>query len=203
MGEKKNTCLWPVLEKWKNNIILASSSPRRAAIFRQIGITFKQIASKIEEKAEDGEEPPAYAKRLAVSKARSVLLNHRQSIVIGCDTLVVLKGKILEKPKDIDDARIMLLRLSGKEHAVCSAVAIATKNDVYAATDSTRVFFRTIKEEELEWYLNSGEPMDKAGAYAIQGKGGVFVKKIEGCYYNVVGFPLSRFVTLLEEVKIS
>lgn len=203
MENKKNTLLWPPIERIKKNIILASSSPRRAAIFKQLGIPFKQVPSQINEKELAEENPLDRVKRLAKEKAQSVFSENPECIVIGSDTVVVAKDIILEKPKDVNEARIMLLQLSGREHSVCSGIAIATKGEIYAATDTTRVFFRPIKSEEMEWYLHTKEPLDKAGAYAIQGKGSVFIERIEGCYYNVVGFPLSRFVTLLEEVKVS
>lgn len=194
--------MWPFLNGLKHGIILASASPRRAAIFRQMGFPFKQVPSKIEEEERDA-SPAEFARQMACAKAKAIGDKRTNSIVIGCDTVVVLDGKIFGKPRNSKEAMRMLSALNGKCHQVCSGIAVAFPGRrMVSGVETTKVLFRKLEKKELQWYVNTGEPLDKAGAYGIQGKGAVLVKRIEGCYYNVVGFPLSKFAELMKKCNL-
>lgn len=176
-------------------IVLASQSPRRIALLRQIGISPEVIPSRIEETLDVTQSPSDNAMRLAAAKAIEVGGKIEEGVIIGADTIVLLEGKYLEKPADPSDAIRMLEMLSGKTHVVITGFSILGKPDGRTVTDfeETRVTFRRIPRLEIEAYVAGGSPMDKAGAYGIQDDyGAVFVSRIEGCYYNVVGLPLSR-----------
>ena len=186
-------------------IVLASASPRRADLLRQLGVPFTQLACPHEEASPTGMGPGAHATAVARSKALGVraLLNDRdqsgnEAIIIGADTLVCVEGEILGKPADGEDAARMLKSLSGKRHQVYSGLCVLAPNDVEMEHYScTEVIFVPLSDADIEWYVNSGEPMDEAGSYGIQGLGARFVERIEGCYYNVVGLPLSLVTSLL------
>ena len=201
-------------------IILASNSPRRAHLLRQIGIPFTVMGSDVSEETEAPADPGAHVLALSRRKAERVAGRVREGVILGVDTIVVLDGCILGKPKDAEEARAMLRRLSGRWHRVFSGMTLmevgpGTGNEghtpcqgqntasrcVLRASDFsvTRVKMRTMSEAEIAWYVATGEPLDKAGAYGIQGKGAVFVEGIEGCFYNVVGLPLSRLVQMLKQ----
>lgn len=173
-------------------IILASGSPRRKELLETAGLDFRIIVADIEEKIPDGATPQEAVKALAFQKAQAVANSHRESIVIGADTVVVCDGKILGKPKNEDDAFNMLRMLSGRSHTVCTGVALIKGDKAKNFCDETEVEFHKLSDEEIEAYVKTGEPMDKAGAYGIQGKGCVLVKRINGDYFNVVGLPVSR-----------
>lgn len=173
-------------------IILASGSPRRKELLETAGLDFEIIVADIEEKIPDGATPQEAVKALALQKAQAVANSHRESIVIGADTVVVCDGKILGKPKDEKDAFNMLRMLSGRSHTVCTGVALIKGDKIKNFCDETEVEFHTLSDKEIEAYVSTGEPMDKAGAYGIQGKGCVLVKRINGDYFNVVGLPVSR-----------
>lgn len=185
-------------------LILASSSPRRSELLTNAGFTFEVIPSRASEE-HDGTEPPAeLVKRLALEKAREVagrVSDDKRAVVLGADTVVVLGGDILGKPASEDDARRMLALLSGREHEVTSGVALVQANGQrsVAETETTRVVFRKLTEEEIAAYVATGEPMDKAGAYAIQGHASRFVTRIEGSYFNVMGLPVALVDRLLRE----
>ena len=184
-----------------HEIILASASPRRAAILRQIGLRFTQKVSNIRETGSGALAPADLTQRLACRKAREIVKTHKKAVVIGCDTMVIYKGKIFGKPKDKEQALAMLTKLNGRYHEVCSGVAVKLPGrNIAAASEITKVYFHTMSRRELQWYVNTGESMDKAGAYGIQGKGAMLVKKIEGCYYNVVGFPLNKFLNIMDSL---
>ena len=179
-------------------LILASSSPRRAFFLKQLGYRFRKVAPEVDETPRNNEGPRQYVRRLAIEKAMAVAHRHRDSWVLAADTTVVVKDRLLGKPEDAKTARQMLRQLSGRRHRVLSAVAITHLSRSIAAhtISSTRVDFRGLSEKEIRWYVDTEEPLDKAGAYAIQGNGGYFVSRIEGSYSNVIGFPLEAFYEL-------
>ena len=185
------------------DIILASGSPRRQEILKNIGISFRVIKSDAEEIVDESVSPEMTAMQLSLLKAADVLKNEgKDALVIGADTIVVSPdGKILGKPKDKADARAMLLELSGKKHQVITGVSImrgfdAKSESFFASTD---VYFKELTDTEIEWYLATGEPYDKAGAYGIQGLGAILIEKISGDYFNVVGLPVSKLVDVLRK----
>lgn len=182
-------------------LILASSSSRRAEILANAGLPFTVLSSAVDESVYPGETPAALVQRLANAKADLVTARAvGPAIILGADTVVVLDDKILGKPRSIEEARHMLQQLSGRTHSVLTGVALIRLPDGERRqfTESTLVHFRPITEEELSSYLATEEPYDKAGAYAIQGQAGRYIPRIEGCYFNVVGLPLSR---VLSELK--
>lgn len=183
-------------------LILASQSPRRRLLLKQIGLRFTVRPSKVEEVFSSRESPRSNARRIALEKARDVARNVPRGIVVGADTIVVVDGEILGKPRTKKEARIMLMRLSGREHLVYTGFALvdARSGRSMAGVERTRVRFRRLDPKEVAEYVGSGAPMDKAGAYGIQDDyGAVFVEKVDGCFYNVVGFPLARFYSTLTE----
>lgn len=186
-------------------IILASSSPRRADLLRIIGIEFEIAPSQVQERPHQGEAPADYITRLARAKVISIARKREQGLVIGADTIVVLDGKILAKPVDGEEAAKMLRSLSGRWHAVMTGVAlydIASRQEV-ADYDKTLVRFAQLSEREIEWYVKSGECMDKAGAYGIQGLASLFVEEIAGNYFNVVGLPMPLVYRLARRLGYS
>ena len=181
-------------------LILASSSPRRAEILANAGLRFSVLSSAIDETPLPNEEPSALVLRLATTKADLAAARAvGPAVVVGADTTVVCEGKILNKPETLDQARSMLELLSGRTHSVLTGVAVLRLPDNQRCqfTESTLVQFRPIPDDELAAYLATGESFDKAGAYAIQGRAGRFIPRIEGCYFNVVGLPLSRLLSEL------
>ncbi len=184
-------------------LILASSSLRRAEILANAGLPFTVLASPVDESPYPGEAPAALVQRLANAKADIVIARALgPAIVLGADTEVVLDDKILGKPRSTEDARRMLQQLSGRTHSVLTGAALIRLPDGERRQfiESTQVHFRPITEEELSSYLATGEPYDKAGAYGIQGHAGRFIPRVEGCYFNVVGLPLSRVLTELHSL---
>ena len=183
----------------KTRLILATASPRRIDLLRMLGAEFSAIPSGIEED-EGGDIPVAeLVERNALAKASHVARQLDEGLVIGADTVVVLGGRIFGKPIDLDDARRILSLLAGKTHQVYSGVAVVRADDgssktAHAVTDVT---FRPLSDEQMTRYFDTINPLDKAGAYAIQGAGGVIIEKIAGCYYNVVGLPLTVLDGLL------
>jgi nucleoside triphosphate pyrophosphatase len=182
-------------------LILASSSPRRAEILGNAGLPFSVLSSAVDESHYPGEAPATLVQRLANAKADLVTARAvGPAIILAADTVVVLDDKILGKPRSTEDARHMLQQLSGRTHSVLTGVALVRLPDGERRQfiESTLVHFRPIMEEELASYLATEEPYDKAGAYAIQGLAGRYIPRIEGCYFNVVGLPLSRVITELK-----
>ena len=176
-------------------LILASASERRASILRDAGIPFTVTSSAIDETPGPGESPHDLVQRLAAAKAELVAARAvGPAIVIAADTIVTLEGRIFGKPRSTDDARHMLEKLSGLTHAVVTGVALIRLPDAERLTfvESTLVHFAALSAREISRYLATGEPHDKAGAYAIQGRAGRYIPRIEGCYFNVVGLPLAR-----------
>lgn len=185
-------------------LILASSSPRRQELLTQIGVPFSVQVPAIDETPLVGEAPPAYVQRMAEEKARAVLAQQAGDVcVLAADTSVIVDGLILGKPADAADAKAMLLRLSGREHQVLSAIAVADQSRLNSHVVSCKVAFRTLTDAEIEAYWLTGEPRDKAGSYAIQGLGAVFVQAIHGSYSAVVGLPLAETAALLGEFAIA
>ena len=178
-------------------LILASSSPRRRAILNQLGLVHIVHASGLKEQPVLGESPAATVERLALEKARAVQEFYRNDIILAADTAVVLDGEMLGKPKDRQDARNMLRRLQGRSHQVMTGVAVLSPAGEWSGVSITKVRMRSLSDEEIEAYVASGEPMDKAGAYAIQGLGASLIEEISGCFYNVVGLPVSLTIRLL------
>ena len=184
-------------------LILASSSPRRAEILANAGLPFSVLSSAVEELPLPGEKPEAMVLRLANAKAELVAARAvAPAIILAADTVVVLDGNILGKPHSTEEARQMLRQLSSRTHSVLTGVALVRlpDNERRQFTESTLVHFRPITEDELAAYLETEEPYDKAGAYAIQGLAGRFIPRVEGCYFNVVGLPLSRALSELHSL---
>jgi septum formation protein len=182
----------------KPELILASSSPRRQELLREIGIPFQVHAANIDENQIMGEAPSAYALRLAREKAQVVAMHYPQSYVLGADTIVVVDGEVLGKPRDREDAVRMLRLLSGRGHEVITAVSlVAPGTHAVTRVSTTKVYFQKLTEDEIQRYVAGGEPMDKAGAYAIQGSASHWADRIEGEFSNVVGLPLSLVTDML------
>lgn len=178
-------------------LVLASASPRRRELLEQAGFTFEVEAICVDETWRPGEAPEDYVQRLAREKAEAVVRARQKraasaSLVLGADTTVVCNDLVLGKPLDEDDAFRMLRLLSGRTHRVLTGVCLISRAGVRTAVDSTQVTMRPISDEEIHSYVASGEPRDKAGAYAIQGRAALWIPQIEGCYFNVVGLPLAR-----------
>ncbi len=193
-----------VTEK-KVKLILASASPRRIELLKMLGCKFKIIPSKVEEKISPQPSPIQNVKRLSRLKALDVASGISEGIVIAADTIVVFNGRILGKPKNKEDARKMLENLSGKEHRVITGLVVVdakTKRTIQGVV-ITKVRFRKLNQNLIDKYIASGEPLDKAGAYGIQGKGSLLVESIKGDYFNVVGLPLNILNQLLEEFGIN
>lgn len=180
------------------SLYLASGSPRRRELLTLLCVPFDILLTHTEEQRREGEAAEAYVRRLAQDKAKAgVALAQEDRPVLGADTIVVLNGRVLEKPRDEAHAAEMLAALSGKQHQVMTAVAIADRHDVRCQLVVTDVTFRSLSQQDIRDYIATGEPMDKAGAYGIQGKGGCFVRTITGSYHAVVGLPLVETHELL------
>ncbi|MGO3448989.1 MAG: Maf family protein, partial [Kluyvera intermedia] len=180
------------------SLYLASGSPRRQELLTQLGISFEKVVPGIEELRRPDESAQHYVARLAREKAQAgVALTRDDLPVLGADTIVILNGEVLEKPRDAAHAAVMLRMLSGKTHQVMTAVALADSQHTLDCLVVTEVTFRTLSDDDITDYVLSGEPLDKAGAYGIQGLGGCFVRKINGSYHAVVGLPLVETYELL------
>jgi len=184
-------------------IVLASKSPRKKELLKQFGIKFTVDVSNIEEKVNPKLEPKQVAKQLSLIKAKDVARRHEDAIIIAADTFVVLDNEIIGKPKSEGDAKKILKKLSNKPHLVMTGFTVIDTKTGRTITKSveTKVYFKKLTTNEIDNYVKSGEPLDKAGAYGIQDDfGAVFVKKINGCYYNVVGLPLAKLYNSLMEI---
>lgn len=186
------------------DLILASSSPRRSHFLKQLGIRFRKRAPDVDESVRDGESARRYVKRLAIEKAQVISAQVPDAWVLGADTSVVIDDDILGKPSDAAEARRMLRRLSGCRHRVVSGMALVRGRParMASAVSSTSVWFRELSPKEIRWYVDTGEPMDKAGAYGLQGIGAFLIARIDGSYSNVAGFPTEKFMELLAETGI-
>ena len=186
-------------------LILASQSPRRAEILRDAGFMFETLPVNVDEAPRKKETPPAHVERLAREKAIGAAAKvGGRAVIIGADTVVVVGRRILGKPGSRADARRMLRMLSGRVHHVLTGLAVLRLDShgrsLHSAVETTRVRFARLSEREIDEYVATGEPDDKAGAYAVQGRAGRFVTRIDGCYFNVVGLPLNRVCRILEEL---
>ena len=182
-------------------LVLASRSPRRSEILKQAGIAFTVRAADVDESFVPGEAPVDYVRRLAEWKARAAHAQDDET-VLGADTTVVAGGEILGKPEDAADARRMLALLSGREHDVMTGICLRRGNHFVRDHAVTRVWFSPLTAPEIDTYVASGEPMDKAGAYAIQGLASKYIERIDGCYFNVVGLPVSLVYRRLAEFNL-
>jgi nucleoside triphosphate pyrophosphatase len=191
-------------------LVLASASPRRADLLRAAGIAFDVRASDVDESAHPGELPEEYVRRVALAKARAAIAAGEGRAILTADTIVVVGGRALGKPRDVAEARLMLESLSGRTHLVLTAVCVVSQRAEQSSTTraiacqvaSTAVEFEVMTPREIDWYLASGEPMGKAGAYAIQGLASRFVRRIEGSYSNVVGLPVALVCRMCTEAGI-
>lgn len=183
-------------------IVLASGSPRRRELLTGLGLSFEVDPPVLEEDPWSSDEAPdSYAGRVSAAKATEVAERCPDALVLAADTIVVLEADVLGKPADAAEARAMLARLSGREHAVHTGVTvIAPGGPRTTGTELTQVRFRTLQTEEIDAYVATGEPLDKAGAYGIQGFGATLVEGVRGCYFNVMGLPVVRLLALLNEV---
>jgi septum formation protein len=177
-------------------VILASQSPRRRELLELVGITHEVRPADVDESVHPDELPAPHAERLARAKAATVARTDGDALVIAADTIVVVDGDILGKPRDTAHAVAMLTRLRGREHTVFTAVAVARGERLVSAVEQVTVSFRELTAEEIDAYVATGEPMDKAGAYGIQGFGATIVERVEGDYFAVMGLPLARAVQL-------
>jgi septum formation protein len=180
-------------------LILASRSPRRAELLKAAGISFEVLAADVDETPLPGEAPAAYVERLAIEKARAVLTLRPAARVLGADTTVTIDDEILGKPVDDADAARMLRKLSGRMHEVHTGVSLISAARVQSVVDTTRVWFDVMTDEDISWYVATGEPVDRAGAYAIQGFASRFIPRIEGSYTNVVGLPVAMVSSILKK----
>jgi septum formation protein len=183
-------------------VILASASPRRRELLTLIGIAHEVKPADIDESLLPGEKPAAHAERLARTKAHTVAAREPGAVVIAADTIVVVDGDVLGKPADAPAARAMLARLSGRTHTVLTAVAVSRASQTESAVEAVDVTFRTVSSHDIEAYIATGEPMDKAGAYGIQGFGATIVERVDGDYFSVMGLGLRRLVHLLARVGV-
>ena len=189
-----------------NKLILATASPRRIDMLNNMGIKFKSVKSFYNEpKRKKGQPPSEYVETNAEEKAKSVLKKFNKGLIVGSDTVVVYKNRVLGKPKDMNEAFEYIYLLNGKTHSVYTGLSIINceNGKLLSSHEKTLVTFRNLTESEITDYLNMIDPLDKAGAYAIQGQGALVVEKINGCYYNVVGFPVSKLESMLLDFETS
>jgi len=188
-------------------IYLASQSPRRRELLQQIGVRFQRLGVDVPEEIQPGEAVPAYAQRLALAKAQAGWQALKQNglaraPVLGADTLGLMDGRVLEKPRDRADGIEMLMAMSGREHSVLSSICLCDGDRALQALAETKVQFRSFSEAEAQEYWQTGEPVDKAGAYGIQGRGAALVASIEGSYSAVVGLPIETLLPLLNAFNV-
>ncbi len=185
------------------SVILASQSPRRSELLTLVGIPHVVQPADVDERYTAGETPRAHAERLAREKASVIGVANPEAVVIGSDTIVVVDGDVLGKPRDTVHAAEMLARLSGRSHTVMTAVAVQWRGHEVSAVEEVDVTFHSMSGDEIAAYIATGEPMDKAGAYGIQGFGATIVQRVDGDYFAVMGLPLQRLVRLLGQLGIS
>jgi septum formation protein len=190
---------------WMKRLVLASGSPRRQEILRQLGLEFDVMISRSNETLPEGFPPEKAAMELALQKTRDVMLRiGYPAVIIGADTIVVMEGKVMGKPVNARQAFEMISALSGKQHAVITGIAVAdsTTGEERAGYQSTLVRMKEIPPGRIKKYIATGEPFDKAGAYAVQGKASVFIDSIDGCYFNVVGLPVGKLDDMLRSMGV-
>lgn len=183
-------------------LLLASASPRRRELLERAGIPCDVDPVDVEERRMPDETPHEYVERLARAKAAAAAARHPERVVLGADTIVVADGEVLEKPMDDADAARMLRRLANRAHDVLTGIALAHRKELITDIVDTRVWFAPLTDADVRWYVMSGEPADKAGAYGIQGLASRFVTRIEGSYTNVVGLPVAAVFRLLQRASI-
>lgn len=185
-------------------MILASNSPRRKAILEQLGLNVIIKTKEIEEISHKSKIDEKI-KEISEKKGENVAKEHPNEFVVSADTMVEIDGIILGKPKNRDDAKKMLKKISGKKHSVLTAFSLFNINKNIKITEivKSQVYFRKLDNDEIEWYLDSGEAMDKAGSYGVQGLGAVFIERIEGDFFSIMGFPVNRFVDILKRLEIN
>lgn len=181
-------------------LVLASESPRRRELLRLLCSEFEVVSSQVPEASKPNEAPREMVQRLAKAKAEAVQTLRPNSTIIGADTVVVGDGQILGKPDSEEGARNMLIRLSGKTHEVLTGLCVLDERQCYLSVSETKVQFSPLSGQEIEAYLKTGEPFGKAGAYAIQGCASRYVERIDGCYFNVVGLPISLLYQMLQQI---
>jgi len=186
-------------------IILASKSPRRKELLENIGLKFKIVPSDINEDLISFSSPKEYAERLSKEKAKKVVEEYQDAIIIGADSIVILNGEIIGKPKSLENAKEILRKLSGRKHTVITGFTVVDSKTGKSVTKSvlSSVTFKKLSEEEIDDYVTTGELMDKAGAYAIQEKAGAFIEKVEGDFFNIVGLPIFALCKVLQEFDIN
>jgi septum formation protein len=183
-------------------LVLASGSPRRAEILNSVGWEFEKDVPDIDESERPGESPEEYVMRLAASKAGLIAGRHPNKIVLGADTTVLIDGQIVGKPVDVADARRMIEMLSGNWHEVLTGIAISRKGSSLIDLQRTRVKFAQMKDDEIAFLVENGDPLDKAGAYAVQAEAALFIERIEGDYWNVVGLPVSLVYRIVMQSNV-
>lgn len=185
-------------------LVLASTSPRRINLLKQLGVAFEAVDPGDVENSV-AVDPVAHVREHAINKAEAVATKYSDRLIVAADTIVVLDGKILEKPRSIEEAKVMLRALCGRTHKVISAVVLIEKNKkmLDIRTEETQVTMKKLGEKEIDEYVATGEPMDKAGAYAAQGVGAIIIERVDGCFYNVVGLPISLLYDMLKDVGIN
>ncbi len=188
--------------KAPKNLILASGSPRRAEILQAVGWEFTKSVPDIDESEIEGESPADYVVRLARNKAEAIAVDHPSSVVLGADTTVVIDQRIIGKPIDLADATRMIGLLAGKEHEVLTGIAIAAAGKTVTGFQRTRVKFAEMSNDEIEFLVSEGDPLDKAGAYAVQAQAALFIEYIDGDYWNVVGLPIHLVYRLMVDSAI-
>lgn len=182
-------------------LVLASGSPRRAEILNSVGWDFEKAIPDVDESVVPGESPEDYVQRLAVEKARAVSSSYRDRLVLAADTTVVIDRQIIGKPVDLADARRMIAMLAGNWHKVLTGVAVSRNGDANVGLQSTRVKFAGMTDAEIDFLVEKGDPLDKAGGYAVQAQAALFIEGIEGDYWNVVGLPVSLVYRLVSDQK--
>jgi len=202
MKETKIQFLTDLCQLHEKKIILASQSPRRIELLRSVGLNFNEIPSNVQEEISEKVDSLQFVRDISLQKAKSVWKKTNADLVIAADTIVTMDNQIFGKPQNADHAATMLRKLSGRIHHVISGLCLLMKNQQIIDHEITKVTFYKLTAEEIDAYIASNEHADKAGAYGIQGLASLFVKKIEGCYFNVVGFPLGKFYQHLKEIKI-
>lgn len=184
-------------------IILASASPRRRELLKMMGLSYRAVDSQVDEKPPVGAPPEDYVKALALQKAQAVQTMYPNACVIGADTVVWIDGMILGKPHTPANARAYLSRMQGRRHTVYTGLAVLAGGNIDVRHCCTDVWFMPMSDTEIDWYVGTGEPLDKAGAYGVQGPGGIFVERIDGNYFNVIGLPLPLLYRMLTDAGIS
>ncbi|MDR1160294.1 MAG: Maf family protein [Syntrophomonadaceae bacterium] len=187
----------------RKKIILASRSPRRIQLLTDLGVSFTAVASDVPEEIRGLEKPEAAVMRISKAKAEAVA-EKETGIIIAADTIVQCQDEIMGKPKNESEAYQQLRKLSGREHVVLTGLCVfdEKKDEAEVQCETSKVFFRKLSDEEINFYISTGEPLDKAGSYGIQGRGALFVNRVEGCYYNIVGLPLTRLYLMLKKCGV-